>query len=59
MHGDHAIVCGRRGELIARHNHLRNAIFAAAHSAQVGPRKEEQASIPRKNNKPADIFIPH
>ena len=57
--GDHSIVCGRRGELIARHNHLRNAIFMAAQSAQLGPRKEEQALIPSRNSKPADVFIPH
>ena len=31
----------------------------AAQSAQLGPRKEEQALIPSRNNKPADVFIPH
>ena len=55
--GDHAIVCGNRGEVIARHNHLRNALYEAALAANLAPRKEEQALIPSTNNKPADVLI--
>ena len=43
---------------IARHNHLRNAIYEAALAANLAPRKEEQALIPSRNNKPADVLIP-
>ena len=59
MLGDHAIVCANRGEVIARHNHLRNALFEAAQAANLAPRKEEQALIPGNNNKPADVLIPY
>ena len=54
MFGDHAIVCGGHGELIARHNHLRNAIFEAAKSGHLAPRMEENALIPGNRGKPAE-----
>ena len=57
--GDHAISCGSDGERIARHNHLRDAIFAFAVSTSLAPQKEERALIPGRGNKPADVLIPH
>ena len=57
--GDHAISCGYEGERIARHNHLRDAIFGAASSAALAPLREERALLPGLNNKPADVLIPH
>ena len=57
--GDHAVVCGYQSERIARHNHLRDALFSAAASANLAPRKEERALIPGNNAKPADVLIPH
>ena len=56
--GDHAIACGWEGERIARHNHLRDALFQTASQAALGPRKEEQALIPGRGSKPADVFLP-
>ena len=56
--GDHAIVCGSHGERIARHHHLRDALYQAAVSANLAPRKEEQALLPGTNARPADVFIP-
>ena len=38
--GDHAMSCGSGGERIARHNHLRDAIFEIAVVAGVAPTKE-------------------
>ena len=38
--GDHAISCAINGERIAKHNHVRDAIFAAASQAALGPRKD-------------------
>ena len=37
-YGDHAISCAINGERIAKHNHVRDAIFAAASQAALGPR---------------------
>ena len=59
VYGDHAIVCGSEGERIARHNHLRDSIFQSAASANLAPRKEEQALLPGNNDRPADVLIPH
>ena len=57
--GDHAISCGSDGERIVRHNQLRDALFAAAASAALAPRKEERALLPGHGNKPADVLIPN
>ena len=57
--GDHAITCMRHGEIIARHNNIRDAIFEVARSANLAPRKEEAALIPSNNSKPADVLIPN
>ena len=58
-YGDHAIVCGSHGERIARHNQLRDAIYQVAASANLAPRKEENALLPGTNARPADVFIPN
>ena len=57
--GDHAITCMRHGEIIARHNNIRDAIFEVARSANLAPRKEEAALIPSNSPKPANILIPN
>ena len=40
--GDHAMCCGTGGERIARHNHLRDAIFDTAAAAGLGPVKSRR-----------------
>ena len=57
--GDHAIVCGSHGERIARHHHLRDALYQAAAGANLAPRKEEGALLPGTNARPADVLIPN
>ena len=57
--GDHAIACGSQGERIARHNHLRDAIFHAAVSASLAPLREERALLPGVEQRPADVLLPH
>ena len=58
-YGDHAISCGSEGERIARHNHLRDALFQATAAAALSPSREERALIPGSNSKPADVLIPN
>ena len=57
--GDHAMCCGTGGERIARHNHLRDSLHAAAVSAALGPTKEERFLLPGSGRRPGDVFIPH
>ena len=56
-YGDHAISCGNEGERIARHNHLRDALYHSATAAALGPVREDKALIPGSNSLPADLLI--
>ena len=55
--GDHAISCGSEGERIARHNHLRDALYHTAVSAALAPTKEGRALLPGTDARPADVLI--
>ena len=55
--GDHAMSCGTGGERIARHNHLRDALFEMAVSAVMAPTKEGRFLLPGDDRRPADVFI--
>ena len=57
--GDHAIACASQGERIARHNHLRDAMFHTATSASLAPLREERALLPGTDHRPADLLLPH
>ena len=54
----HAVLCASQGERIFHHNHLRDAIYQAAVSATVGPKREESELLPGLEARPVDIFIP-
>ena len=56
-YGHHAVSCGSHGERIARHNQLRDAIFATAASAHLAPTKEDRALLPNCDGRPADVLI--
>ena len=58
-YGDHAIACGSQGERIARHNHLRDALYHTAISASLSPTKEDRALLPGVDHRPADVLIPN
>lgn len=55
--GDHALGCAKTGDRIARHNILRDVIFEAAASADLGPAKEEKHLLPGSNARPGDVLI--
>ena len=44
--GDHAVSCGNQGERIARHNTLRDALYAATQTACLGATREEKDLLP-------------
>ena len=57
-HGDHHVGCGGNGDRILRHNSLRDAIYTAAQSAALAPRREVPSLIPGSMSCPADVFLP-
>ena len=57
--GDHHVGCGGNGDRIFRHDSIRDAIFSAAQTAALAPRKEFPSLIPGCHNRPADVFLPH
>jgi hypothetical protein len=50
--------CGSNGERIARHNALRDALFATAQSAALGPVREDRFLLPGEDRRPADVLVP-
>ena len=48
----HAVLCAPQGGRISHHNHLRDAIYQAAVSATVGPKREESELLPGFCSKP-------
>ena len=56
--GDHHVGCGGNADRIFRHNSLRDAVFSAAQSAALGPRKEVPSLIPGSQHRPADVYLP-
>jgi hypothetical protein len=56
--GDHSIGCGGGADRIGRHDRLRDAIFSAAQSAALAPRREVSSLIPGSQSRPADVFLP-
>ena len=57
--GDHQVGCGGNGDRIHRHDSIRDALFSAAQSAALAPRKEVPSLIPGSSSRPADVFLPN
>jgi hypothetical protein len=57
--GDHAISCAIGGERIAKHNHIRDAIYQAGQQAHLGPLKEPDGLLPGSDDRPADVLLPY
>ena len=57
--GDHQVSCGGNGDRIRRHDSLRDALFSAAQSAALAPRREVPALIPGASSRPADLYLPY
>ena len=56
--GDHQVGCGGNGDKIHRHDSVRDALFSAAQTAALAPRKEVSSLIPGTRSRQADIFLP-
>ena len=57
--GDHQVGCGGNGDRIYRHDSIRDALFSAAQSAALAPRKEAPSLIPGSSSRPADVYLPN
>ena len=57
--GDHQVGCGGNGDRIHRHDSIRDAVFSAAQSAALAPRKEVPSLIPGSSSRPADVYLPN
>ena len=51
--GDHQVGCGGNADRIYRHDSLRDALFSAAQSAALAPRKEKPSLVPGSASRPA------
>ena len=58
LYGDHQVSCGGNGDRIHWHNSFRDAIYSAAQSAALAPRKEVPALNPGTSSGHADVFLP-
>ena len=56
---DHKVGCGGNGDRIHRHDSIRDALFSAAQTAALAPRKEVPALIPGSRSRPADVYLPN
>ena len=56
---DHQVGCGGNPDRIYRHNSVRDALFSAAQSAALAPRREVPSLIPGTQSRPADVFLPN
>ena len=57
--GDHAISCGNQGERKARHDSLRDALYAVIQTACLGATREDRSLLPGTEARPADVLIPN
>ena len=57
-HGDHYVGCGGNGDCISRHNSIQDAIFSAAQTVALAPRKVPSL-ISGTRSCPADVFLPN
>ena len=57
--GDHFVTCRGNGDLVHRHDSVRDILFSVAQSAALAPRKEVPSLIPNSSSRPADLYLPH
>ena len=57
--GDHQVGCGGNPDRIHRHNSVRDAVYSAAQSAALAPRREVPSLIPGSQSRPADVYLPN
>ena len=57
--GDHALTCSTGGDLIARHNNIRNLLYHFCKASSLNPSLETNHLSSSNNRRPGDITIPN
>ena len=58
--GDHAICCAKKGDLVTRHNAVRNLVYSIASDGLLQPQLEKQGILgPNTGRRPGDVTIPN
>ena len=58
-YGDHALVCSTSGDVIARHNAVRDFLYTLAKVAGLSPKLEPSRLLTESSHRPGDIYIPN
>ena len=59
IHGDHATCCTKNGDLVTRHNAIRNLVHSIASDGLLQPQLEKQGILgPTTGRRPGDVTIP-
>ena len=56
--GDHAVSCQGRGDIISRHDRVRDTIMTACLSANLSPVYEQKHILPENISRPGDVYLP-
>ena len=58
---DHALTCKHGGDVVSRHNRLRDVLLESCRRACLGPQVEAGSGLGHEGHRtqPADILIPH
>jgi hypothetical protein len=60
VYGDHATCCAKKGDLIIRHNAIRNLVNAIACDGVLSPQMEKKGILgPTSGRRPGDVTIPN
>ena len=55
--GDRAVSCQGRGDIISRHDRVRDTIMTACSSANLSPVCEQKHLLPENNSRPGDVYL--
>ena len=59
VYGDHATCCAKKGDLVIRHNAIRNLVNAIACDGVLNPQMEKKGILgPTSGRRPGDVSIP-
>uniref|UniRef100_A0A1X7TX09 Uncharacterized protein n=1 Tax=Amphimedon queenslandica TaxID=400682 RepID=A0A1X7TX09_AMPQE len=56
--GDHLVTCHGNGDMLMRHNCLRDILFTACSTAALSPHTKVPSHIPGSTSHSADVFLP-
>ena len=59
IYGDHAVCCTKNGDLIVRHNRIRDLVDQMAREGHLSPIMEKKGILgPTTDRRPGDVTIP-